>query len=95
MNAVELALRHGRGLVFVAVVAAGAGIFVSAGLPKGVYPEVVFHREQVVASQPGAPASAVLTSLTRPLEATLASLPGVEHLRSRTIRGACEISISV
>jgi multidrug efflux pump subunit AcrB len=93
MNVAELALRQGRGILFLSVAAAIAGLYAASGLPKGVYPEVTFPREQVVASLPGAPAATVLAGLTRPLEAALASVPGVEQIRSKTIRGAVELSL--
>ena len=93
MTAAQLALRHGRGLLFVAVACAAAGFWASLGLPKGVYPEVTFAREQVVATLPGAPAATVLAGVTRPLESALSSIPGVETIRTRTIRGAVELSV--
>jgi multidrug efflux pump subunit AcrB len=93
MSAASLALRHGRGIAFIAVVAAAAGMYAATKLPKGVYPEVTFPREQVVATLPGAPAATVLAGATRPLEAALASVPGVQSIRSRTIRGAVELSL--
>jgi multidrug efflux pump subunit AcrB len=88
-----LALRHGRGLFFVSAVAAVAGFYSAARLPKGVYPEVTFPREQVVATLPGAPAETVLAGVTRPLEAALAAVPGVQSVRTKTIRGAVEVSL--
>ncbi len=93
MSAAAFALRHGRGIVFVAVACAAAGIWAALQLPKGVYPEVTFPREQVVASLPGAPAATVLAGLTRPLELALASVPGIETIRSKTVRGAVELSL--
>ena len=93
MSAAELALRHGRGLLFLSLAAGIAGLVAASNLPKGVYPEVTFPREQVVASLPGAPAETVLAGVTRPLEAALASVPGVEQIRSKTIRGATELSL--
>jgi multidrug efflux pump subunit AcrB len=93
MSAAAVALRHGRGLFFIAAVAAAAGLYAAARLPKGVYPEVTFPREQVVATLPGAPAATVLAGVTRPLEAALASVPGVQSVRTRTIRGAVELSL--
>jgi multidrug efflux pump subunit AcrB len=88
-----LALRHGRGLFFVSSVAAAAGFYSAARLPKGVYPEVTFPREQVVATLPGAPAETVLAGVTRPLEAALAAVPGVQSVRTKTIRGVVEVSL--
>ena len=99
MSAAALALRHGRGIFFVAVACAAAGLYAAVKLPKGVYPEVTFPREQVVATLPGAPAATVLAGVTRPLEAAMASVPGVQVVRTRTIaltlhrvtRGGCRL----
>ena len=93
MSAAALALRHGRALLFISAAAAAGGLWAAARMPKGVYPEVTFPREQVVGQLAGAPAATVLAGLTRPLEAALATVPGVEQVRSKTIRGAVELSL--
>lgn len=93
MSAAAAALRHGRGILFLALACAAGGLFAALRLPKGVYPEVTFPREQVVASLAGAPASTVLAGITRPLEAELSTVPGVERVQSKTIRGAVELSL--
>ena len=93
MSVATAALRHGRGLSFVAAACAAAGIYAGMRLPKGVYPEVTFPREQVVAQLPGAAPATVLAGVTRPLEAALASIPGMQIVRTRTIRGAVELSL--
>ena len=93
MSAAALALRHGRALLFISAAGAVGGLWAATKMPKGVYPEVTFPREQVVASLPGAPPATVLAGLTRPLEAQLATVPGVEQVRSKTIRGAVELSL--
>ena len=93
MSTAALALRHGRALLFISVAGALGGLWAATRMPKGVYPEVTFPREQVVASLPGAPPATVLAGLTRPLEAQLATVPGVEQVRSKTIRGAVELSL--
>ncbi len=93
MSIAALALRHGRALFFIAAACTAAGIYAGVKLPKGVYPEVTFPREQVVAQLPGAPAATVLAGVTRPLETALTSVPGMQILRSRTIRGATELSL--
>src|SRR5229473_3876922 len=93
MSVAALALRHGRALFFISAAAAVGGLWAATRMPKGVYPEVTFPREQVVASLAGAPAATVLAGITRPLEAQLATVPGVEQVRSKTIRGAVELSL--
>jgi CzcA family heavy metal efflux pump len=62
-------------------------------MPSGIYPEVEFPRILVVARQGGAPAEVYVTSITRPLEQALTAVLGVQRIRSKTIRGASEISL--
>ncbi len=93
MSVGSFALRHGRAFVFFAVLAAVGGAFEVGNLPKGIYPEVSFPREQVVALLSGAPAETVLAGVTRRLEEVLTSIPGVVRVRSRTVRGAAELSL--
>jgi multidrug efflux pump subunit AcrB len=82
-----------------AVVWLGTAVLVLLGLasafvlPSGIYPEVEFPRIVVVARTGGAPPDVFLTRVTRPLEQVLASVLGVQRVRSKTIRGATEISL--
>jgi multidrug efflux pump subunit AcrB len=85
-------LHHARGLLL------GCGLLVAAGgvawmsLPTGLYPELSFPRIAVAATLPDATAELVRTNLTRPLEEALLPVLGVRRVRSRTIRGATEVS---
>jgi hypothetical protein len=74
-----------------ALAVAGAGI--ARSLPSGIYPEVDFPRIVVVARQGDTPAAEVQRAVVRPLENALATVLGVERIRSRTIRGATEIGL--
>ena len=69
------------------------GVESALSMPSGIYPEVEFPRIVVVARTGGAPPEAFLTSVTRPLEQQLVTVIGVQRVRSRTIRGAVEISL--
>ncbi len=62
-------------------------------MPSGIYPEVEFPRIVVVARTGGAPPEVFLTAVTRPLEQVLTTVLGVQRIRSKTIRGATEISL--
>ncbi len=62
-------------------------------MPSGIYPEVEFPRIVVVARTGGAPADVFLTSIARPLEQGLSTVLGLQRLRSKTIRGATELSL--
>src|SRR5262245_30930182 len=83
-----------RALVWMGVLAlAAGGAAVAFRLPSGIYPEVEFPRIVVVARGGDAPPELTQISLARPLENTLATVLGVERIRSRTIRGAVELSL--
>lgn len=69
------------------------GVGFAFGMPSGIYPEVEFPRIVVVARTGGAPPDVFLTTVTRPLEQTLTTVLGVQRIRSKTIRGATEISL--
>ncbi len=85
--------RHAAAMWLVTLVLVGAGVTAAASMPSGIYPEVEFPRIVVVARTGGAPADVFLANVTRPLEQALATVLGVQRIRSRTIRGATEISL--
>jgi CzcA family heavy metal efflux pump len=85
--------RHAAVVWLATAMLAALGIACAAAMPSGIYPEVEFPRILVVARLGGAPAEVYLTSITRPLEQALTAVLGVERIRSKTIRGASEISL--
>jgi len=87
------ALRRRASLVLLATLAALAfGAVSVARLPSGIYPDVDFPRVVVVARGGDLPPEVLQTAVTRPLEEAVATVPGLVRLRSRTIRGATELS---
>ncbi len=64
-------------------------------LPSGIYPEMKFPRVVVVAHVGQLSPGLVEAQVTRPLEEELATVPGVRHVRARTIRGAVELSLQL
>ncbi len=86
-------LRERRSLVALVTLALIVfGILSLYALPSGIYPEVDFPRVVVVARAGDLPPEVVQTSATRPLEEAVATVPHLHRLRSRTIRGATELS---
>ncbi|HET9637501.1 MAG TPA: efflux RND transporter permease subunit, partial [Gemmatimonadaceae bacterium] len=77
----------------VAMVSAG-GIYAALQLPSAIYPELAFPRVLVVAEGSALGARQMLFSVTRPIEEAVSIVPGVTRVRSRTIRGSDEISIT-
>ena len=87
------ALRGRGSLILIATLAAIVFGAVSAkSLPSGIYPDVDFPRIVVVAHVGDLPPEVVQTTATRPLEEAIATVPELRRLRSRTIRGATELS---
>ena len=62
-------------------------------IPRGIYPEVAFPRIVVVAETPGLAVKDVEISVTRPIEESISVVLGVNRVRSKTVRGAAEISV--
>ncbi len=71
-----------------------AGIWVALRLPSAIYPELRFARITIVAQGSTLGARQIVFSVTRPLEEAVSIVPGVTRVRSHTIRGATEISIT-
>ncbi len=87
-------LRRHAALVWIAVLGLAATGAVSIfQLPSGIYPEMQFPRVIVVAKAGQLSPDLVEAQMTRPLEQALAIVPGVRHVRARTIRGAVELSL--
>jgi CzcA family heavy metal efflux pump len=85
--------RHAAAVWFATVALVALGVASAFSMPSGIYPEVEFPRIVVVARTGGAPADVFITAVTRPLEQTLTTVLGVQRIRSKTIRGATEISL--
>ena len=93
MTALAFLRRHAAVVWLATAVLVALGVASAYQMPSGIYPEVEFPRIVVVARTGGAPPDVFLTTVTRPLEQTLATALGVQRIRSKTIRGATEISL--
>jgi CzcA family heavy metal efflux pump len=89
-------LRGHASLLWIAVLGlAAAGALAIVQLPSGIYPEMQFQRVVVVARAGQLSPDLIEAQMTRPLEQALAIVPGVRHIRARTIRGAVELSLQL
>lgn len=93
MKLLELLRRHQVSVWLTTLLLVALGVVCALSMPSGIYPEVEFPRIVVVAKSGGAPPEVVSTSITRPLEQALSSVLGLSGIRSKTIRGATEISL--
>jgi multidrug efflux pump subunit AcrB len=70
-----------------------AGIYSAARMPSSIYPEVTFPRIAIIANKPGYDLRTMELQVTLPLEQSVSSVIGAAQVRSKTIRGASELSI--
>ncbi len=94
MRVSEFAQRHQRFLLALLAVMVLGGLYAATNLPVGLFPNVAFPRIAVSIEAGDRPIDQTETSITRPLEQAVRSVPGVTSLRSTTSRGAAEISIN-
>ncbi len=87
-------LVHQRRFIYLTVaLLSAAGIGAALRLPSAIYPELTFPRIAIVAEGSSLGARQVVFSITRPIEEAVSVVPGVLRVRSRSIRGASEISV--
>ncbi len=93
MNVAQFGRTNARVIVFGVVFVTLAGLYSITALPSGIYPEVEFPRIAIVAHSGDLAPRIMLVAVTRPLEEAAREVLGVRRVRSRTIRGATEISV--
>jgi len=93
MNVALFARNNARVIVFGVIFVTLAGLYSITALPSGIYPEVEFPRIALVAHSGDLSPRLMMIAVTRPLEEAAREVLGVRRVRSRTIRGATEISV--
>ncbi len=89
----ELLIRQSRALYFMLILLTILGLLSFNSLPSDVYPELSFPRIAVIATAGDTEPSRVLLTVTRPLEEAASQVFRVRWIRSKTIRGASELSV--
>jgi CzcA family heavy metal efflux pump len=92
MNVAAFALRHSRAIGLLMVALAVSGVMAAVALPSGIYPPLQFPRIVIVAHSGTLPPQSMSLIVTRPIEQVVMAVPGIRRVRSKSIRGASEIS---
>ncbi len=92
MSVASAALRHSRAAALFAAALVVAGAIAAYSLPSSIYPPLQFPRIVIIAKSGTLPPQSMMLSVTRPLEQAALEVPGIRRVRSRSIRGATEIS---
>ena len=90
----DLLAAQRRFVYLVVAMLSAAGIYAGLQLPSAIYPELAFPRVLIVAQGSALGARQMLFNVTRPIEEAVSIVPGVTRVRSRTIRGSDEISVT-
>ncbi len=85
--------QQSRGIYLSVLILSLAGIIALFALPSGIYPEVVFPRVVVIVEAGDVAAKTLLPSVTRPIEESVSKIPGFKQVRTKTLRGAVEVSV--
>src|SRR5215218_8404034 len=93
MNVARFARGNARAIVFSVVFLTLIGFYAMTTLPSAIYPEVEFPRIVIVAQSGDLSPRLMMISVTRTLEEAAREVLGVRRVRSRTIRGATELSV--
>lgn len=93
MRILDAMVRQRRFVYLVVTLLSIAGAAAAMHLPSSIYPELDFPRITIVAQGTSLGARQQMFSVTRPLEEAVSVVPGVQRIRSRTIRGASELSL--
>jgi multidrug efflux pump subunit AcrB len=80
-------------ILLTALLLTAGGIYSATRMPSSVYPEVTFPRISVIARKPGLDVPNMQVQVTVPLEEAVSTVIGIAQVRSKTIRGASELSL--
>ena len=92
MNPARVATRNSRAVLLLTLFLTVAGAIASVSLPSSIYPPLQFPRVVVIAHAGTTPAPSMTLTVARPIEQAIMEVPGIRRVRSRTFRGASEIS---
>src|ERR1043165_4284005 len=85
--------RHGKPILFVILTLVAVGLYLALTIPVAVFPETDFPRIVVGVDNGVMPIDQMLVTITRPLEETVNTVEGLDHLWSVTSRGTAEIDL--
>jgi len=85
---------HRRSILFLVLMMAAAGMALAFKLPVALFPTVDFPRVLISLDAGDRAAELMELQVTRPVEESVRSVPGVESVRSTSSRGSAEISVN-
>ena len=83
----------GKPIIFVILTLVAVGIYLALTIPVAVFPSTDFPRIVVGVDNGVFPIDQMLVTVTKPIEETVNSVPGLDHLTSITSRGTAQIDL--
>ncbi len=93
MNISRFATQNLRAILFVTCILCGIGAVMITTFPVSILPDVTFPRLVVIARSGALPVNMMEAEISRPMEQTIATVPGVTDIRARLQRGATAIDV--
>ena len=94
MSLFDQLVRQRRFVYLVVALLSLTGVVMATRLPSSIYPELRFSRITVVAQGTSLNARQQMYAVTRPIEQAVSVVPGLQRLRSLSIRGSSEVSLT-
>jgi CzcA family heavy metal efflux pump len=85
--------RYAKSMIFAIVVLAAAGMYLAFTIPIAVFPTTDFPRVVIGVDNGVMPIDQMMVTITRPIEESVNSVPGLRDVRSVTSRGSAEIDL--
>lgn len=85
--------RFSRPVIFVILTMIAVGSYLALTIPVAVFPNTDFPRIVVGIDNGVSPINQTQVAVTRPIEEAMNSVPGLDHVRSTTSRGAAEVNL--
>src|SRR3984885_66657 len=85
--------RFARPIVFVILTMVAVGVYLAFNIPVAVFPSTDFPRIVVGVDNGVAPIDQMQMTVTKPVEETVNSVPGLQKVLSTTSRGTAEINL--
>lgn len=86
-------VRDSKSIIFLILLLAFIGAFFYFSIPVSVFPNTNFPRILIAVDNGVMPIDQMLVTITRPIEETVNSVPGLQEVRSITSRGTAEVDL--
>jgi CzcA family heavy metal efflux pump len=85
--------RYAKSIIFLILILVAAGAYLAFTIPIAVFPATNFPRVILAVDNGVMPIDQMMVTITRPIEESVNSVPGLRQVRSITSRGSAEIDL--